>query len=62
VGIALDAFNGSMYRLSPKDMYPELAPLPAEGATGNSDLYIRITLHPDPQWEKVGQLAVLQAE
>jgi hypothetical protein len=53
VGIALDAYNGSMYRLSPKDMYPELTPLPAEGATGSNNLHILITLHPDPPLEKV---------
>jgi len=48
VGIALDAYNGSMYRLSPRDMYPELTPLPAEGAAGNRDLYIKVALRPDP--------------
>src|ERR1700742_4597598 len=33
VGIAIDAVSGSMYRLSPRDLYPELTPLPATGAT-----------------------------
>ena len=59
VGIALDAYNGSMYRLSPKDMYPELTPLPAGGTSDSKGLIIRITLQPDPQWEMVGQLSVL---
>lgn len=56
VGIAVDAFNGSMYRLRTKDMYPELTPLAGGGARGGDDLSIRIVLHPDEQWEKVGQL------
>ena len=56
VGIALDAYNGSMYRLSPRDIYPELIPLPAAGATTSNGLSIKIILHPDPQWEKIGQL------
>jgi hypothetical protein len=34
-------------------MYPELTPLPAEGATGSNNLHILITLHPDPPLEKV---------
>jgi hypothetical protein len=55
VGIALDAYNGSMYRLRPKDMYPELTPLPEE----SNGLSIRIVLHPDPQWEPIGQLTKL---
>jgi hypothetical protein len=56
VGIALDAYNGSMYRLSPKDLYPELTPLPANDAGGSNALSIQIVLHPDPEWEKVGQM------
>jgi len=56
VGIALDAYNGSMYRLSPKDLYPELTPLPAEGTARSNDLSIRIVLHPDPDWETIGHL------
>jgi len=54
VGIALDAYNGSMYRLKPKDRYPELTPLSTD-STANS-LSIRIVLQADPAWEKIGQL------
>ena len=56
VGIALDAYNGSMYRLTPRDIYPELTPLPAEGAS--SALHIRIVLHPDPSWQSIGKLTM----
>lgn len=56
VGIALDAYNGSMYRLGPKDMYPELIPLTGNSDRGGNGLSIRIVLHPDPQWEPIGQL------
>lgn len=54
VGLALDAYNGSMYRLSPKDQYPELMPLPQKDSTDN--LSIRVILHADPEWEKIGDL------
>ena len=40
VGIALDAFNGSMYRLTPKNLYPELTP-----DTG-VDSHSRVADHP----------------
>ena len=56
IGIAVDAASGSMYRLSPRDIYPELAPMSGGDSTANKRLSIRILLHPDPQWEKVGQL------
>jgi len=45
VGLALDAYNGSMYRLSPKDQYPELTPLPGKDST--DVLSIRVVLHAD---------------
>jgi hypothetical protein len=33
VGIAVDAVNGSMYRLSPKNIYPELTPMSDNDST-----------------------------
>lgn len=62
IGIAVDAASGSMYRLSPKDIYPELTPLAANDSTGTKALSIRIVLHPDPAWEKVGQLTALMPD
>ena len=56
IGVAVDAASGSMYRLSPRDIYPELTPAPGSDSTANKGLSIRIMLHPDPTWEKVGQL------
>lgn len=56
IGVAVDAVSGSMYRLSPRDIYPELMPLPPNGATSSSRVSIKVVLHPDPQWEKIGQL------
>ena len=53
VGIAVDAANGSMYRLSPRNIYPELTPLPGKGT---KELGIRVMLHSDPPGEKLGQL------
>ena len=61
IGIAVDAATGSMYRLSPHDIYPELTPLSAgNGAVSSRELSVVVTLHPDPQWEKIGELAALR--
>ena len=61
VGLAVDAATGSMYRLSPRDIYPELSSLPVQGSDVSSrELSILVTLHPDPQWEKIGQLSVMK--
>ena len=58
VGLAVDAVSGSMYRLSTKDLYPELTPLQGSAAAAGKDLSIRVVLNPDPSWEKIGQLVV----
>jgi len=56
VGIAVDAASGSMYRLSPKDVYPELTPMAVGDSTAAKGLSMRIALYPDLSWEKVGQI------
>jgi len=48
VGIAVDAVNGSMYRLSPKNIYPELTPMSTSDSTNSKELSIRVMLHPAP--------------
>jgi hypothetical protein len=49
VGIAVDAVNGSMYRLSPRNIYPELTALPSDSTKG---LSIRVMLQTDEPHEK----------
>jgi hypothetical protein len=44
VGIAVDAASGSMYRLSPRDIYPELSPLQAVDSPAGKAFSIRVTL------------------
>ena len=47
IGIAVDAANGSMYRLSPRDLYPELTPMTVSDSTNRKGLSLRIMLHPE---------------
>lgn len=49
VGIAVDAASGSMYRLSPKGIYPELTPEQASDSTKISAIRVRLqpVIHTD---------------
>jgi hypothetical protein len=40
LGIAVDAASGSMYRLSPRDLYPELVPMAADDSTGTLSIIL----------------------
>jgi hypothetical protein len=46
VTIAVDAVNGSMYRLSPRNVYPELKPVAADDSTTSKALSIKVLLCP----------------
>ena len=52
-GVAIDYLTGSIYRLTPKDIYPTLT---INNTTGNNEVALLITMHPDPSWEKIGKL------
>ena len=58
VGIALDAYNGSMYRLSPRNIYPELKPMQAGDSTGNKELSIKVMLYPAPDSSGISDQSV----
>ncbi|RYF98540.1 MAG: PEGA domain-containing protein, partial [Chitinophagaceae bacterium] len=52
-GIGIDLLTGSMYRLTPKDIYPTLV---AKTPSNGSDVALMITLKPDPSWQKIGEI------
>ncbi len=58
IGIAIDLGTGSVYKLSPKEIYPELTPQRPLSGEPSDSIFITITLQPSPEWEKIGQLAV----
>ncbi len=55
IGLAVDAINGSMYKLEPEQL---AATLVRDQSTALEDgkLYIVTVLHPRPDWVKIGQL------
>ena len=53
-GIAIDLLTGSIFRLTPKDIYPTLQA--SRGFVGNESIAVIVTMQPDRQWQKIGQL------
>jgi hypothetical protein len=56
IGIIIDASTGAMYKLTPKDINPVLEKSFSANHQKNKDIYIAVTLNPDPNWEKIGTL------
>jgi PEGA domain-containing protein len=53
-GIAIDLLSGSIFRLTPKDIYPTLT---ASTRRGDESVAVLITLTPQTHWERIGRLA-----
>ena len=56
IGIGIDALSGSMFRLTPAEIYPELKMDAATGALSKDNISIVLLLKPDPGAEKIGQM------
>ena len=52
IGLAVDAITGGMYKLTPDQIQSQLLNQTA-GTVKNDNIYLFITLNPDPEWEKV---------
>lgn len=59
IGIGVDAVTGSMFRLSPANIYPELKPDAATGVRSTEGISVVLLLKPDPGAIKIGQLQAL---
>jgi len=60
IGLAVDAITGGMYKLTPDQIQADIKSGNATSLKGNNDLYLTIVLHPDPSWEKIGQLQCMK--
>ncbi|MGB3184146.1 MAG: PEGA domain-containing protein [Cyclobacteriaceae bacterium] len=57
IGVAIDASNGSMYKLSPKEIDTQFnSSSDASIKNTMDDIFIGVTLDIDPNWEKIGTL------
>jgi|SRR5690606_6759571 len=59
VGVIVDLATGSFYYLSPKELNVELENGTVFSKDNDSDIYIGVTLNPDPNWQKGGELTRL---
>lgn len=55
IGLAVDAINGSMYKLEPEQIAQTLV-RDQSTALEDGTLYVVTVLHPRPEWVKIGQL------
>jgi hypothetical protein len=55
VGIIIDIATGSMYRLTPDQIWAELKPGIVESSLKDG-IYIGVVLSPNEDWEKIGEL------
>ncbi|HTE26979.1 PEGA domain-containing protein [Flavitalea sp.] len=53
-GIAIDFLTGSIFRLTPKDIYPTLQA--SKLVTANESIAVLVTMKPGTSWEKIGKL------
>lgn len=53
-GIAIDLLTGSIFKLTPKDIYPTLQA--RRRPAGDDSVAILVTMNPQPGWQKIGQL------
>jgi uncharacterized protein YceK len=56
VGLAVDAISGGLYKLSPEQVHATLSKEDIGLLHKQDAIYLAITLHPDPSWEKVATL------
>ena len=55
-GLAIDAITGGLYKLKPEQVQATLENATTAYQDGNDMMVIAVVLHPDPQWQQVGQL------
>ena len=56
IGLAVDAITGGMYKLTPDQIQADLKNGNHTAFRDGKGIYLTIVLHPEPSWEKIGQL------
>lgn len=56
IGLILDARNGAMYSLTPDQISAIMGKKTTSNYTKSNNLYVAVTLNPDPSWEKIDTL------
>lgn len=56
-GLIIDALTGSLYVLQPEQIQAELIKNGAKIAVSENQIFIGVTMKPDPAWQRVGELS-----
>jgi len=56
IGIIIDASNGAMYKLTPDQIIAQMGKTTAINYKRIDNVYLAVTLDPDPSWERIGKL------
>jgi hypothetical protein len=57
IGLAVDAISGGLYKITPEDVQANLEAVPKTSELNKDELFLTVVLQPNPNWEKIGQLA-----
>ncbi|MGH7510254.1 MAG: PEGA domain-containing protein [Gemmatimonadales bacterium] len=56
-GLAIDAITGGLYKLKPEQVQATLESATTAYQDGGDMIVVAVVLHPDPEWQRVGQLS-----
>lgn len=62
IGLAVDAINGAMYKLTPEQVQATLSEAHAKVLYSDDQIYVFVTLRAAPEWEQVSALAPVAGE
>ncbi len=62
IGISIDAATGSMYSLTPTDIYAQLYASMSKSSKVEEIIFCAVIMNPDPKWEKIGNLIKTTSE
>ena len=60
IGVAVDVISGSIYKLTPEQISPELKERISQGNIEDNDIYIIVSLNPKSDWQEIGKLQPAQ--
>lgn len=59
IGVAIDAFTGAMYKLTPDQIQANLCANQMMYSKNSHESYVFVVLKPDLSWEKIGNLVAV---
>jgi uncharacterized protein YceK len=61
IGLVVDAISGGLYKLSPEQLHGALSKEGVGLLHKEDAIYVAVTLHPDPSWQKIATLSAVTA-